>query len=243
MRRRFLYYLPGLGGCNERMLSSFGLHSRFVAAGGAGLVEHTITGVDEGPAGTGCILALGATPAQYQPQRQTWQDCGRFWIGMENDLPPGPADLVREFGFQGHEIELAENKWRIPLLRRWHAQRCDHVTALPKCIRPVNGKLVETVSPKYQHFDDIAESIWQSFLKQETVSIEVLFKNCAALLAINYRMGAEEVALLGLLDHESGLRLMGLSIDVPVIEMHANAVAQDGILLSEPAIEEESDNG
>lgn len=240
MRKRFLYFLPGLSGCNEGMLAKRGLRSRFVAAGDASLIEHVMSPVSSGPEGSGIIVAVGAQIAEYAPERQKWEKHAHFWLGMETELPPGPMDMVREFGFAGYEVLLGDDAlWRVPLLRRWNRELCQHVSALPKCMRSVDGQIRETVNPKYEIHDEIAEQIWNSFLVEEALTLEQLFTKCAALLAINYRVGPEELSLLGLLDEPIALKMLGLSIDLPGITAHRDAIMFDGIQTSIPTIEEE----
>lgn len=240
MRNRFLYFLPGVPGCNPRMLLQRGLTSRFATAGGA-LMEHCIVTVPEGPDGRGCIVAQGAQTPAYRPDQQTWEQCEHFWIGVENDARPGPKDLARDIGFDGYHLKLVDgNMWKVPLLRRWIAANCTHVSALPKCLRPIPGKgIVETVNPKYAEHDAIAERIWQSFLANETVKLETLYADCTALLAMNYRAGIEEVSMLGLLDGEIGLALLSAVIDVPSIQAHSASIEDHGITSVEPVIQEE----
>ena len=237
--KRFLYYLPGVPGCNTRMLADRGLLSRFTGLGGD-CVEHCITACD-GPAGTGCIVALGARAGEFKPDTQTWENSGQFWVGIENnDLRPGPCDLVREVGLSGYELVLGDGQiWRVPLLRRWNPERCEHVSALPKSMRPVSGKIREVVTPQYRKQDEIAGQIWDSFLKEEAISLDELFNRASALLAMNYRLRSEEAALLGLFDSDTALRVLLHAIDIPSIEAHRERISADGLEAHEPTIEDE----
>lgn len=239
MRKRFLYYLPKMSGCNERMLADRGLRTRFVNQGGDGLIEHGITATIEGPEGNGVLVGIGGQPAEYAPDRQEWQQGNGFWVGMEKTFRPGAQDLVREWNIVGYQIRLADGaEWIVPLLRRWNRERCEHVSALPKCIRPVNGRMREVVVPRYEAHDAIAENIWQSFMQEKSFTLDEIFANCANLLAVNYRVGPEEIALLGLLEKETALAAMGLAIDLPSFREHAAEIAFDGLEVSTPAIEE-----
>ena len=243
MRKRFLYYLSNLPGINPRMLADRGLLSRFKTEHG-GLIEYSVTACSNGPAGSGIIVAIGAQPSEYAPSLQVWHQYEKFWIGMEKDLYPRPEDLVREVGFSGYDITLVDGaEWRVPLLRRWNSAICGHVSALPKSMRPVDGRMREVVSPRYAAHDAVAERIWQSFLKEETVSLDQIFINCAELLAMNYRIGAEEVVALGLLDGETAKSLMGLAIDLPSIHARAMEMASEGIETYSPTFDEEPSNG
>ena len=243
MRRRFLYYLPNTSGCNPRMMAERGLLSRFSGAGNE-CVEHSISACD-GPEGAGVMIGLGARPAAYLPAVQTWEKYEHYWLGLElNDARPAPEDLVREVGFGGYEIELNDqHAWRIPMLRRWSANKCEHVSALPKSLRPINGRIREAVNPQYEHLDVMAAKIWEAFVHEEQVTFDDIFFRASALLGVNYRIGFEEAAMLGLFNSANALRTLMLGIDIIGIEAHAENVAGQGIEFHEPTIEEDSLNG
>lgn len=254
--RRFLYFLSGVGGVNPKMLSDRGLISRFVAGGGQ-LVEHGATTSVDGPrlapvpgaadpVRIGCIVAAGTRPAAYQPDRQRWIPLanGVGFVGLEDvELPPGPADLERAYGVAGYAIELGDGEqWRVPLVKRWDPQQLAHVSALPSSIAGdlVDGKykFASKVRPEYMSIDQKADSFFPAFLSGKTISIDQLIHDAAELLAVNYRLGVEEIMLLGLLNEETALTIMGLSIDTPGIRQCNARLAQQGVVAretSEPA--------
>ena len=243
MRNRFLYYIPRVAGCNGRKLSDVGLRDRFVNAGGDGFIEHGITPTIEGPEGSGVLVAIGTQPAEYAPSRQQWLQGKAFWVGLENGFPPSPMDLVRESGFSGYEVRLLDgNNWTVPLLRRWNQDRCEHVSALPKCIRPIEGRMREAVVPRYIQYDSMAERIWNSFVNEDSFTLEQLFANSAELLSANYRIGVEEIGMQGLIDSALALEVQGLAIDVNQLRAHAEAIAFDGLVVNVPN-SEEAQNG
>lgn len=237
MLRRFLYFLPGLGGINPKMLSDRGLVSRFPA-------EYGVTGSIDGPFADGeicrggCLVAASNRPARYEPDRQQWMRLanGAAWVGIEDtELPPGPADLERAVGVAGYSLTLADgNDWRIPLIRRWDPNTLAHVATLPSAIAGelVNGKhkFVSAVKPQYAALDAKAESIYAGFLDKHTISIDQLMHDASELLALNYRVGVEEVALLGLLTEPLALKLLGLAIDTPGLRACGEAIAQSGLI-------------
>lgn len=247
MRKRFLYYIPGLAPaeCSQRVLSERGLFSRFVAPGDVGLTENSLTPVSVGPDGAhGCILALGARPGEYDPVRQTWEKFSEFWIGYENDFMPGAPDLVREYGFVGYELKLIDEcVWTVPLLRHWDRNLCEPTTSLPKVLKPVEGRLKKVVSPQYEHLDMMAEKIWQSFISKELLPVETVFEMCAKLMAVNYRIGLEEFGMLGLVDAELAVKMLTLCIDAPAMMHHVSELELDGIKISQPKSDGESAHG
>lgn len=237
MRQRFYYFLSGVTSVSERTLQDAGLWSRF-ADDDKGLIGYSVAAVQGPDNSPGVIVAIGAHPAEYIPERQFWEDAGGFWIGVDKQAFPGPGDLVRELGIAGYETPLAGALWRIPLIRRWDAARVEHVSALPKTLIPRDGRMCETVTAKYQEADKQASQIWRSFLTSEALSIEIIFDICVGLLAMNYRIGGPEVGLLGLLDPDAIIRVMGLAVDLPGIELHRSQMTLDGLEAAIPAEDE-----
>jgi len=261
MLRRFLYYIPNVGGANPKMLADRGLLSRFtnriIASGGqggnGGLIEHGVTATIEGPAieaetnpaRVGCIVAAGARPARYDPsQRWTELASGKGCVGLEdNTLPPGPADLEREDGVGGYMITLADgNEWRIPLIRKWDPQKLAHVHSLPEAIQGEKGakaggkyRFRSKVRPEFAELDGKAIPIFKALCQQATIEIDELFEQAAELLAVNYRLGVEEVALLGLFTVELAMKALGLAIDTPGMRSCGRSLASKGLVARQTA--------
>jgi len=230
---RFIYFIPGVPGCNEEMLAARGLLSRL--SGPGGIVQHGITAWRDGPDGNGVAIAVTCEPARYEPETQVWQEGPQFHTGMDANARPTPADVERELGYNGHEVRLLDgNMWRVPLLRRWDDEKREHISALPKVLRSVkdaNGRfgLKLAVAKSHEKIDELAETIWQAFLTKMTWSTDLLFQTAAQLLSQNYRIGIEEIGLLGLLDEPMALAVLGLAIDTPGLESAAAMMAEDGL--------------
>ncbi len=62
---------------------------------------------------------------------------------------------------------------------------------------------------------------------------ELLFSTAVQLLAENYRIGIEEVSVLGLLDEPTALAVVSMSIDVPGLDAAATQLAADGLVFAE----------
>ena len=239
--RRFLYFLPGVPGANRQMLADRGLADRFLERGE--LIEHVVLGVDAGPAGSGCIVAAGPNQPTYAPDRQQWLEGVKFWCAVE-DFPPRPQDLAREVGISGYETPLGDGAaWRVPLIRRWDRRRLEHLPNLPQSMRPsvVSGsyKYASHVRPEYAAVNGRAERIMEAFAAEKVIDGDQAFADAAALLAVNYRIGAEECGLLGLMDQEMVVRVLGLAVDAPALRQQAEEFATDGLQFSTPVIEEE----
>lgn len=229
--RRFLYFLPGVPGCNAGMLRDRGLLDRFEAPGGK-LISHCITPIDDGPVGLGCIVAAGDQPPDRNPEMK-WVDCDKFWIAIEG-MPPCPGDLEREVGISGHEITLADGcVWRVPLIRRWDAEKFEHVPAVPTSLAPVmkNGKrrYVQKVPARFEAIDALADQIFADFVAEKGSTIDAVCDDAVKFLAVNYRMGPEEAGILELLDAECALRILQLAIDQPTFSAQAADLAMTGL--------------
>ncbi len=254
MRNRFLYFLPGMSGVNVQTLARLGLLSRFTLPGGT-CTAYGITECLNGPKGSGCLVALGARPASYNPATQTWLESDGFWVGIEDKaFAPGPQDLIREVGFSGLDMVLADGQtWKVPVLRRWNPKECQHVSALPQTMQPrrgADGKMrVElAVSSEYKALDDLAEWIWASYCNQVTLPLDDLLVKCTQLLSANYRLGIEEIGLLGLLDQGTALDVLGAAVDLAGVKQHASDCLRYGLQFNdvsqdEPAIAPEAANG
>lgn len=233
---RFLYYIPGAPGTNAESLKAIGLASRFVYPGGA--VRFSVAGWDAGPHNSGCCVHAGKDIVTYDPDAQLWQDCGAFWIGVDRQLRPGPRDLEREVGYSGYAIALLDGaEWRVPLVRRWNVAKMEMECALPKVMRPYreNGRfgIRAGVSAQHEEIDRLGEQIFSAFCAQAQWQSETLFAAAAMLLAENYRVGVEEVGLLGLLDEALARRVIGLAIDEPALSAAASDLGRDGVVFAE----------
>src|SRR5579864_8840128 len=188
--RRFLYFFPGCPGMNPGMMKERGILDRFtLRAGGSKLIEHTVTGLIDGPNGAaGCIVAAGAMPpsivnrpssiappAPSHDQRSTtdvqrWLTGPTFSVAIEGDAP-GPEDLAREIAIGGYETQLSDgNVWRVPLIRRWNEKLLAHEPNVPCVMAPhlVFGKFQHTrkVRAEYEAIDSLAEWIFHAFVAE-----------------------------------------------------------------------------
>ena len=233
MLKRFLYYLPGVPGVSEQSLANLGLRSRFASCEHAGLIEHSVSQVEDGPKGRGCIVARGH-PAEYSPERQIWTEGEVFWVGYEKGMAPGPEDLAREVGHAGYPIILAdEREWRAPRLWSWDRAQCCHTPNLPRAFAKKNGRMVLIVRPEFKQYDDLAGWVWDAYLAETTLPLDRLVENCATLLGMNYRLGVEEILALGLLDESHALNMCLLCIDYPEIQEHRKELAGQGLHVDE----------
>lgn len=147
--------------------------------------------------------------AGYWPDRQTWRKVERkegeslvttHWLGIENDSPPRPEDLLRERAVGGFSVKSRlGSEWRIPCLHLPVEQR-RFPTHLPVVCRYEGGEIVGRVDNRYEVIcadaarlkDDIPRSLeseWWPFVVR--------------LLGINYRIGVAEASALGIIDSQN----------------------------------------
>lgn len=240
--RRFLYYLPEISGAAPKTLANLGLLDRFTATG-ANLIEHCVTAVNEGPAGHGCIVCVGTNPPAVSPETK-WAAAGKFWVAVE-DLPPRPADLERELGITGPELTLADGQaWRVPIIRRWNRATAQHISNLPTALKPIfdpQGKATmrREVKEEYQSVDELADRLFHDFYNQTTMPLDQAAADAMQLLSINYRIGLPEAGLLGLLNEENVVQILGTSIDYAEIQAQAHEWAIEGVQAAEPKVNPE----
>lgn len=240
--RRFLYFLPGRPGVNPALMAQLGLLDRFETAMGK-LGQHIIRGVDDGPKGSGCIVAVGEAVPEYAPHRQTWIEGKDFWVGLEKPWPE-PEDLVREMGISGHPTQLADGKvWRVPVLHRWDEAQLRHVPNLPKSMRPrplsQGGGVEYVVRPEFADADELARALVEGFMANRTLTADLAFETAVSILNVNYRLGPEEAGLLGMLNEADVAKVLEVAIDVPSIQAQAMAMQCDGVEYTEPVIRDE----
>lgn len=241
MRKRMVYFLAGVPGCNERMLAQAGLLDRFLAGGTLG--DWCVRAVELGPSGaSGCLVVAGQHPPEYEPSRQVWLQGGaKWWVGLEDrQQQPGPNDLVREVGLDGYEVELGDGQhWRVPRLLRWDSEKLEHVEAIPKRMTYVAGasggiKIGYEIPEAFRGVVSIARQAWDDHVHERPISVEELFKRAADLLSCNYKLGPAEAALLGLLDEDAAVRMLAMSFDLPAIMQHAKEMRTQGLMECSP---------
>lgn len=232
---------------------------------GEGLVRCQTSG---GPAGAGgSILAdqrhTDAARCRYEPDGQEWlpTDCPGLHVGRWHDLPmPTPEQLAREDQLDGHAVELADgNAWTVPVARGYVEQDGDlrWYCALPQRLDWRGGEWHRgEVLPRYAHLWSISErweERWAAGFAMavaaaagedggEAVAVELSLTDAADLavevLAVNYRITAAEVSLLGLFADATPAAVLDAVIDLPTRRAwikkklppdHDSASTSDGI--------------
>jgi hypothetical protein len=198
------------------------------AAGDFSLCE--LTGAGPGGASGTIVSALpadGVVPPRlhYAEEFQTWRQIGELWIGVDKEHPPAAADLRRKKIFQGYEVELAGEKWTIPVVRDPEGG-----SGLPRdFVYADGGRVQQRIKAAYLDlWEKFSRAVWMFFdpagpwpLRMDLAEGLEL---CLAALALNYRVGRIEQNLLGLVDSESWCLILAAAVDYPTFRDLAEAV-------------------
>lgn len=183
----------------------------------------------QGPDGKGgLVFAVGAgAKPTYKPAEQAWVRCAvpagggpAPWVGIWNDNRPAPDDLKRKRFVGGELIELADgSRWAVPV--------CHSVvrgSTLPKrMVLGDDGRTWELRElPEFLSLCARAEKVWEAFVNQKAEedgrsTIELDHQTAAEVaveaLGVNYRVGAVEVSMLGMLDTDTLYDVMMAVVD------------------------------
>lgn len=202
--------------------------------------------VGTGPGGVaGQVFCSDSSRCRYDAKSQTWKQIGdELWVGWDKAKPPTPESLQRDSMIPGHVVELAGQRWMIPMVREWNF-RSESASILYSIVLAKSAQYdAETktwtagdVVEKQKRMFELAQDIYERYCKrsEDDVSFD-LPENpldvCAEFLAVNYRIGPEEISVLGLLnfDFDSAWSVLRLVIDEPgLIEAHQKKMAYDAL--------------
>jgi hypothetical protein len=191
--------------------------------------NHT-TGGPGGKAGlTFSMQGATRTPAQYDKSVQTWTEGpdGVYWIGYTTAERPTPADLVRKRPIAGRTLTLLDgNEWIVPVARSIAGG-----STLPTrlVLGPDKKSWRTTELPQFLHLCELADDVFRLYesspehphpAAEYDPSGRIAFRFdfgmrvVLAALATNYKVGAMEVDLLGLLGTDDMSLIMNTLIDL-----------------------------
>jgi len=221
----FLYFVPGLHGLNKDDLVRLGLAEVF--AGVAPTCRECTPGPDGGP---GVVLAAppneyagGIMPAVgFHRSTQTWHKAGSYWLGIETENPPRPADLQRPETIDGYRLRLEDGRdWLIPVARHF-----EKGSVMPRrlCLGP-EGEVIFEALPRYARFCTNVELIWRDCRRlfrmlsegEEplTLTDKQVLDFAVEALGVNYRVAIPEAALLQILTTQNMNLILNLVVDLP----------------------------
>ncbi len=231
-----LYFLPGVtqqdiaasGDLDRKILIERGIDGVFADVRGK-LKDCAVCGVPgSGPGGASGVILCYQRPQDdalpehlgYYPKAQEWTPHGedkKLWIGIDPADPPAPEDLLRKMTGRGYPVELADgHEWFVPVIRR-----PDDSTELPtRMFRNAAGQLEEPVKAAYLAYWEESAEVAEWFFSGETFGGETFSKERAFDLAVRalsiyYRFGHFEQEVLGPIDSENYLTVLGATVDTP----------------------------
>lgn len=143
---------------------------------------------------------LFAWPRAGQPwgvndEKQTWIPCAEYHVGVWNDSPPVPGDLLRRRPHRGAYCKLGDgNQWLIPSVH----QLPRNVVFLP------DGTTTFEIKNEYLSLFDAAEYWGIRFgARGAEISFIEIADFCIALLQLNYRIPPELTGHLRLFDTQN----------------------------------------
>lgn len=185
-----------------------------------------------GPGGSaGVILRAFATNGDrptrtgYYPKDgvQEWthftEAGGDFWVGVDTVLRPEPVDLLRKSHFPGYTLKLAGGEWVVPVIRDPEGG-----TGLPrKWIQEANGDVTEQVKEAYKDLWESFAGVVDVFFNPDDpspawgcwqIDRQEAMTHCLQALTIDYRIGRVEQNLLGLVNAENWVAILGAVVDL-----------------------------
>lgn len=183
-----------------------------------------------GPDGPGVLLYSPADPPDlrgYRPERQVWRrrSCSLqppassppSWVGYWKDSRPGPEDLVRSSPVPGHLVELGDgHRWCVPIGRNCR----DGNSGLPGAYVLEAGALAVEVVDQYRDLWTDVQALWVRKPHTETQLVAIAYRA----LAVNYRLGSDEINLLELVGPHNAVAILGALLDFPTIAARSAAL-------------------
>lgn len=222
---RFAYYIPGVAHneATETKLVELGLGERFRDC--FHRVAHQFIACSQihnnGPdGGSGAwIYPKGAEeqlPLTWKAANN-WNaepsDNGRFWVCWQKDAASDPEQLKRRKVVEGCDVELLDGKvWHCPTIRKALA-----IPNVPCSYQRKNGEIQRQVVPAYRSLWELSGA-WAAEYYGSGLDEGQLVDIATTCLAVNYRVGDEELRLLGLLDYDGMKRILEVAIDLDFLK-------------------------
>ncbi len=219
---QLLYFIEGVEAVSPELLKQLGLAHAFEG----GCAQRR---AGNGPGEqTGVVCAADSDHVGFFPQSQTWRRLPAIasgpvvWIGWATAAPPTPQSLARKDAIEGHPVTLADGQqWIVPIAQRWTGSGFARAVGARMTLDDQGRWTEGDVLPRYAGLWRIA-SRWQDLREQSSdgeaasLTIAEAADMCAEVLAVNYRLGRNEVGALQLLDdRETYTAVLDAAIDLP----------------------------
>lgn len=150
----------------------------------------------------------------YFPDQQKWSPVGDgslLWIGFDPADPPKPEEMARRKQYPGYAVNLGEETWSVPVVRR-----PDGSTELPcDMLWDATGKLQEPIKPAYESYWNESAEVARWFFEGEQPTRERALELAVKSLGINYRFGRNEQNAFRTIDREGLFLVLAATVDAP----------------------------
>lgn len=228
----FNYFLPGVslahlapdGQIDHATLRMLGLAE--VLGDVFKVPEHaSVIDVKSGPNGrAGCVIAPvrvhhGPPAVAFNPQYQTWKECGSYWLGWKNGETPTPSFLERWEVIPGQRVlDRKRQEWTIPIARA--PSHGYEFGFLPQAYTfDDSGEPKPNLDPDFAWLWELAGQIRDWYRNSRPPAEDAtpaekqayvppkfndLVRFATRILAVNYRLGLAELNVL----HQLGVALL-----------------------------------
>jgi hypothetical protein len=218
LQMHYQIYIPGVSGCSPEHLQNVGLGDLFDPHCGVEAIEVLENGPDKGRGM--CFFWQPCPVAGYHPERQQWVPAkaagklkaNRFWMGRDNFAPVQAVDLLRTDHLGGLGVRMADGEeWLVPV-----ARKLPHKFTIDE-----DGRPRRVVKERYEAFFDTAYRYFCQMIEwyqgsMGDITIDEAWNFACSALMWNYRLNADVIAWLGLLDDRSILELIAATHEVTV---------------------------
>jgi hypothetical protein len=188
-----------------------------------------------GPNGLpGIFFSVDADAIRFDQEWETtgtqeWveREDGKVWIGFNTSSPPTAAELAKPKQVTGRAMPLVEGgEWIVPRLRMYVAEH-GFAVALPQRIRRSKGKWYDgEVLPEWREADQLAEELLDLLVQFDAecnpfgkMRMIDAAEYASRILAVNYRVTADELGAMGALPMDERLRdVLHFAIDYQAAE-------------------------
>jgi hypothetical protein len=213
-------YIPEARGCSSDRLRAVGLETLLDA-------DTPVTGLDVlgGPdRGAGVMFYFGDHPRPgYHPAEQTWSPCKpsgdrpakRFWMGRSLKSPLVPHDIARRPTLGGIATKLADDQlWLVPTPKR--LPRVYELDGLGRPVRALKSIYRDWVDRAWEYFELVLK--WRAEGGELGLTVAGGFFFAVGALGMNYRLNADLVDWLGLVDDMAFLRILNSVFELDALE-------------------------
>lgn len=247
------YYFPGVQDrthITRAMIRDAGLAdalSDLMTDAGFAILRGNINAVFKGPEGTGGMIVSppriddGPQEIGYYPDRQTWTKFGDIWFGYGSDTTPASLRRLTPL-IDGFDIELGDgNVWVAPRIGIPSSDVC----WVPQTMG-VNGsgEFELRVIDAYADAWKMAGEMLDVFFDRRDITTEQSYEYCTRCLALNYRVGPQELSALGVLTTENYPEVFRAAFDGELIQELFLKTQNDSVaeeLDSEDALQKKSE--